>query len=95
LPRRGSARYYPPMQPIPDMASASTLRDRPREPRPARGPVWLPWLCAPLFLLLPIGGCGAAAAVLRRPLYATAASDLPLPGPEAPVATVATNMPAN
>ena len=35
------------------------------------------------------------AAVRRRPLYATAASDLPLPGPEAPVATVATNMPAN
>ena len=88
------------MQPIPDMASASTPRDRLREPRlreprPARGPVWLPWLCAPLFLLLPIGGCGAAAAVLRRPLHATIASDLPLPGPEAPVATVATNMPAN
>jgi hypothetical protein len=83
------------MQPIPDMASASTPRDRLREPRSARGPVWLPWLCAPLFLLLPIGGCGAAAAVLRRPLHATVASDLPLPGPEAPVATVATNMPAN
>lgn len=23
-------------------------------------PVWLPWLAAPFFMLLPIGGCGVA-----------------------------------
>ena len=69
--------------------------DRPRDARPSRAPVWLPWLCAPLFQLLPIGGCGAAAAVLRRPLQETAAWEPPLPGPEAPVATVATILPAN
>lgn len=34
---------------------------------PARSvPVWLPWLAAPLFMLLPIGGCGLATR-LHRP----------------------------
>ena len=40
----------------------STLPQTPR-----RGaPVWLPWVAAPAFLLLPIGGCGVAAS-LRHP----------------------------
>ncbi|MGB8853624.1 MAG: hypothetical protein WCC69_08670 [Pirellulales bacterium] len=48
---------------------------------PARSvPVWLPWLAAPLFMLLPIGGCGlatrlhrpAAAQVAVRPTVASA-----------------------
>ena len=36
-------------------------------PAPARSvPVWLPWLASPLFMLLPIGGCGLATQ-LHRP----------------------------
>ena len=36
-------------------------------PLPSRPlPVWLPWLAAPAFALLPIGGCGLAAR-LHRP----------------------------
>ena len=64
--------------------------------------VWLPWLLSPLFLLLPVGGCGAAAA-LRRATRTTTASaepgaaaltrrphpDLPAAG-AAPVAAVVT-----
>ena len=50
--------------------------------------VWFPWLCAPGFLLLPIGGCGMAA-TLRRPAAAATARA------EVPVATVATVMPSN
>lgn len=35
-------------------------------PSPPRSvPVWLPWLAAPLFMLLPIGGCGLAARIHR------------------------------
>jgi hypothetical protein len=35
-------------------------------PAPARFvPVWLPWLAAPLFMLLPIGGCGLATRIYR------------------------------
>ena len=36
---------------------------------PRSVPVWLPWLAAPLFMLLPIGGCGVAAR-LHRPAAA-------------------------
>jgi len=33
-----------------------------KEPsRPREMPVWLPWLAAPAFALLPVMGCGAAA----------------------------------
>ena len=57
-------------------------------PPAGRGlPVWLPWVLAPAFLLLPIGGCGAAAA-LRRPRAAIAAAVEPAPTPVATVATV-------
>ena len=30
-----------------------------------RAPLWLPWLAAPAFMLLPIGGCGVAEQFLR------------------------------
>jgi hypothetical protein len=61
--------------------------DRPA-PRAGRGlPVWLPWVLAPGFLLLPIGGCGAAAS-LRRPRAATLASAEPGGGTVATVAPV-------
>jgi hypothetical protein len=52
-------------------------------------PVWLPWVSAPLFFLLPIGGCGAAAVARRPAPPASAAAADPLPGP-APVATMVT-----
>jgi len=58
-------------------------------PRPWQTPVWLPWVSAPFFFLLPIGGCGVAATARRSPATATAAH--PLPGP-APVATMMTVM---
>ena len=51
-------------------------------------PVWLPWVLAPAFLLLPIGGCGVAAS-LRRPHAATLAGPVPAGVPVAMVATVA------
>ena len=64
-------------------------RPVPTASTPARRgpPVWLPWLVAPAFLLLPIGGCGMAA-TLRRPAVAEAAR-----AATATVATVATVMP--
>ncbi len=67
-----------------------------RAPRPAaaaaspthRGPpIWLPWVLAPGFLLLPVGGCGMAA-TLRRPGVAVAATPAVVP-----VETVATVVP--
>jgi hypothetical protein len=70
--------------------SPQTVIDPPTGPGSRRAPVWLPWLLAPAFLLLPIGGCGAAAA-LRQPNapVAAAAPQRPLPGPVATVMTVA------
>lgn len=29
-------------------------------------PLWLPWVAAPMFMLLPIVGCGAAASLRRH-----------------------------
>lgn len=46
----------------------------PAGPRATALQVWLPWVCAPAFLLLPIGGCGIAAG-LRRPALAAAITD--------------------
>jgi hypothetical protein len=64
----------------------------PDPPAPARRgpPVWLPWLMAPGFLLLPIGGCGLAA-TLRRPAMAGVGS--PATPPVATVVPVAPVMP--
>jgi hypothetical protein len=62
-----------------------------RTPAASRGPaapVWLPWLFAPVFLMLPLGGCGLAAN-LRRPPAAVAEAP-PLPGPAAPATTIVT-----
>lgn len=54
-----------------------------------QAPVWLPWVTAPLFFLLPIGGCGVAAT--RRPPLDVATVAAPvLPGPVAPAATMVT-----
>jgi len=56
-------------------------------PTPSAAAVWAPWLAAPLFALLPIGGCGLAGgirpAVARRPAVAASA-----PVPDAPVVTI-------
>jgi hypothetical protein len=49
--------------------------------------VWLPWVLAPAFLLLPIGGCGVAAS-LRRPHAAMLAGNAPAVVPVETVATV-------
>lgn len=64
-------------------------RPFPATPAPGhRGPpVWLPWVLAPGFLLLPVGGCGVAA-TLRRPGVAMAAAPAVVP-----VETVATVVP--
>lgn len=43
-------------------------------PRATALQVWLPWVCAPAFLLLPIAGCGLAAG-LRRPALAATVTD--------------------
>lgn len=49
------------------------MTNAPLPPAPPRYvPVWLPWLAAPLFMLLPIGGCGLAAR-LHRPAAAQVA----------------------
>jgi hypothetical protein len=63
-------------------------RERPAPP-PRQAPVWLPWLAAPAFFLMPIGGCGGMAAIRRQ----TIASAPVLPGPAVPLATVVTVAP--
>jgi hypothetical protein len=63
-------------------------------PVPARSvPVWLPWLASPLFMLLPIGGCGLATR-LHRPaavqvaVRPQAAPSSPHPVPLVPITRV-------
>jgi hypothetical protein len=56
-------------------------------------PVWLPWVLSPGFLLLPIGGCGVAAA-LRQPARVASLAPADAPGiasapPVVPVTAVA------
>ena len=62
--------------------------------RPRRGlAVWLPWMLAPVFMLLPIGGCGVAAAARRQATLA-GRSQRPEPRPAAEtVATIGTVVP--
>jgi len=58
-------------------------------------PVWLPWVAAPAFVLLPIGGCGAAAS-LRQPRQVAALEPSrrqPAAPPLVPVATIMTPLP--
>lgn len=60
-------------------------------PRRRELPLWLPWLAAPAFALLPIAGCGAAA-TLRRAAH-TAAAPIPAQPPLVPVTAVVTTLP--
>jgi hypothetical protein len=53
-------------------------------------PVWLPWLLAPGFTLLPIAGCGAAAAFQRSQGIAETAPCSGSPPPLVPVTAVVT-----
>jgi hypothetical protein len=64
------------------------------ESAPRRSPpVWIPWLLAPAFTLLPIAGCGAAAALRHAP-GGVATAPGPAAGPPlVPVTTVATMLP--
>ena len=90
MPRRSVARYFRRMSPFP--ASPATFTSH--GPRIERSPpVWLPWVLAPVFLLLPLGGCGLSVA-LRRPQAAAQAAGQPEDLPVGTVATVATVMPA-
>ena len=81
MPRAGPRGYSARMQPpSPTVGSA---------PPAGRGlPVWLPWVLAPAFLLLPVGGCGVAAS-LRRPHATTLAANPPSNMPVATVVTIA------
>jgi hypothetical protein len=61
------------------------------QPRRREMPVWLPWLAAPAFALLPIAGCGAAA-TLRHTAHkapAPAVASRPL----VPITAVVTALP--
>jgi len=60
-------------------------------PRRREIPVWLPWLAAPAFALLPIAGCGAAAS-LRHAAH-TATASAPAPPPLVPITAVVTALP--
>ncbi len=53
-----------------------------------RIPLWLPWLAAPAFALLPIAGCGLAASVRHADRAQESAP------PNVPVSVVATIMPS-
>ena len=48
-------------------------------------PIWLPWLAAPMFMLMPMGGCAVASRIRQAAVNAVA-----VPVREAPVATVVT-----
>lgn len=65
-----------------------------RSPRPRRPlPVWLPWLAAPAFALLPVAGCGAAATLRHGHFKAATASGHGPRLPAVPVAAVVTALP--
>ena len=61
-------------------------------PRRRELPLWLPWLAAPAFALLPIAGCGAAA-TLRRAAHTAAAPTVTQP-PLVPITAVVTTLPS-
>jgi hypothetical protein len=69
---------------------ASDTHDAAR-PRRCQLPVWLPWLAAPAFALLPIAGCGAAA-TLKNAAHTTAAPAV-CPPPLVPITAVVTALP--
>ncbi|MFM7136179.1 MAG: hypothetical protein ACKO1M_03790 [Planctomycetota bacterium] len=61
-------------------------------PRRREMPVWLPWLAAPAFALLPIAGCGAAAS-LRHAAPTRATANTPPAPPLVPITAVVTTLP--
>lgn len=62
-----------------------------RQPVPGGVPAWLPWAAAPVFFLLPLGGCGLALSTRPAVVAATpAAGGTAVEPPLVPVATVAT-----
>ena len=71
------------------MAFDSSASARPRR---RELPLWLPWLAAPAFALLPIAGCGAAA-TLRRAAHTAAAPTVTQP-PLVPITAVVTTLPS-
>jgi len=65
------------------MSQSHTLREQ------SAVAVWAPWLAAPLFALLPIGGCGLAGGL--RPAAAGPQTDAAsLAAPVTPVVTIVT-----
>ncbi|MBM4022708.1 MAG: hypothetical protein FJ284_10805 [Planctomycetes bacterium] len=62
--------------------------------RPRPLPIWLPFLAAPAFALLPVAGCGAAASLRHgQAAVAAAASQPATPPPLVPVTAVVTALP--
>jgi len=74
----GARRY-----PLPPMSPPTPSLDPPGRRRHL--PVWLPWLAAPAFALLPMAGCGVAAALRHGQVGAEAA---PQPAPSPPLVPV-------
>lgn len=62
-------------------------------PRRRDVPVWLPWLAAPAFALLPIAGCGAAASLRHAAHTATTATPAVASPPLVPMTAVVTAVP--
>jgi len=62
-------------------------------PRRRDMPVWLPWLAAPAFALLPIAGCGAAASLRHAAHTGTAAAPAVASPPLVPITAVVTALP--
>lgn len=56
--------------------------------QPSAAAVWAPWLAAPLFALLPIGGCGLAGGLQPATAQAPPAPVTGADGPDAPIVTV-------
>jgi hypothetical protein len=89
-PRVGAVFPWRPIQP----PLAHRMASDPHVSAPPRRrelPVWLPWLAAPAFALLPIAGCGAAA-TLKNAAH-TAAAPAACPPPLVPITAVVTALP--
>jgi hypothetical protein len=74
--------------------SAASPAPRTADPLGRSAVVWFPWLCAPAFLLLPIAGCGVAAAIGRPESTATTAKTPAVSPPLVPITSVVTVLPA-
>jgi len=72
------------------------MRSAPSQPAcsvrpPDRPRVWLPWLIAPAFVLLPIGGCGVAAGLRQGAAITAAPVEAATAG--VPIAAIVTALP--